>query len=122
MTRLPGLFCLALALAPLAAAAQDDHAGHDHAAATSAASSPAAEAFAAANARMHAAMDIPPSGNPDVDFVRGMIAHHQGAVDMARILLDHGTDPEVRAFAQAVIAAQEDEIGWMQEWLAANAP
>jgi uncharacterized protein (DUF305 family) len=118
MTRLPGLLCLALAFAPLAVAAQDDHAGHGDADATS----PAAEAFAAANARMHAAMDIPPSGNPDVDFIRGMIAHHQGAVDMSRILLDHGSDPEVRAFAEAVIAAQEEEIGWMQDWLAANAP
>jgi len=81
---------------------------------------PAAMAFMAANDQMHADMAIAFTGNPDVDFVRGMIPHHQGAVDMARIVLEYGSDPEVRKFAEAVIAAQEAEITWMQEWLAQN--
>jgi uncharacterized protein (DUF305 family) len=81
---------------------------------------PASMAFMEANDRMHATMAIEYSGNPDVDFIRGMIPHHQGAVDMARIVLEHGSDPEVKKLAEAVIAAQEAEIKWMQDWLAKN--
>jgi uncharacterized protein (DUF305 family) len=81
---------------------------------------PASMAFMEANDRMHGEMAIEYSGNADVDFVRGMIPHHQGAVEMAKIVLEHGKDPEVRKLAEAIIAAQETEIKWMQDWLAKN--
>ena len=82
--------------------------------------SPSSLAFMAANDKMHMDMAIPLTGNADVDFIRGMIPHHQGAVDTARIVLEHGSDPEVRKFAESVIAAQEAEIAWMKSWLEAN--
>lgn len=67
---------------------------------------------------MHAQMNIRYSGDADVDYVRGMIAHHQGAVDMASILMREGSDPELKELASDVFNSQTQEIAWMQGWLA----
>jgi len=81
---------------------------------------PATMAYEAANMQMHEDMAIAFTGDADVDFIQSMIPHHQGAVDMARIVLEHGKDPEVRALAEDVIKTQEAEIAWMQAWLKKN--
>lgn len=55
--------------------------------------------------------------NPDVAFATGMIAHHQGAIDMAKIQLKYGKDSEMRALAENIIKAQQIEITQTQTWL-----
>jgi uncharacterized protein (DUF305 family) len=97
------------------ATAQTDHSGHG---ATDTGDSPSTSAYIAANDKMHAAMSLDFTGNPDVDFARGMIAHHEGAVDMARVVLEFGDDPQIRQLAETIIAAQEAEISFMRDWLA----
>ncbi len=77
---------------------------------------PAQRAYAEANDRMHSAMGSNIPADADVAFVQGMIPHHQGAIDMARIVLEHGTDPENQALARAIIANQEAEIAGMRAW------
>ena len=57
----------------------------------------------------------------DVAFACGMIAHHQGAIDMAQVLLEHGDDEQMRALAEEIIAAQVGEIEQMTTWLVENA-
>ena len=82
--------------------------------------SASSKAFAEANAKMHKDMAITFTGNADKDFVSGMIAHHQGAIDMAKVELEYGKDPEIRKLAETIIAAQEGEIKQMKTWLAKN--
>lgn len=81
---------------------------------------PSSLAYQGANNKMHSAMAFPFTGNADVDFAKSMIPHHQGAIDMAKIVLAFGSDPEIRKLAEAVISAQESEIALMREWLSRN--
>jgi len=74
-------------------------------------------AMDAAMARMHAGMMVGYSGDPDRDFARLMIPHHQGAIDMAEVELRYGKDERLRRLAQGIIVEQRQEIAVMQRSL-----
>lgn len=62
-------------------------------------------------------MDLGPADAEfDLRFIDGMIPHHQGAVDMAKEVLQKSKRPELKKLAQEVIAAQDKEISQMQQW------
>jgi uncharacterized protein (DUF305 family) len=95
------------------------HSGHGGAAGMS------ADPAYAAQMQAHEAMTkdmgaVKPSGNPDVDFVRMMIPHHQGAIDMAEVELKYGKDESRKKLARDIIHAQTQEIAEMKDWLAKN--
>ena len=54
------------------------------------------------------------TGSPDRDFLAMMIPHHEGAIEMARLVVIHGRDPLVRQLAEEIIANQSVEIAGMR--------
>jgi uncharacterized protein (DUF305 family) len=79
---------------------------------------PSSKAFESAMGTMMTGMMTPFTGKADLDFVAGMMPHHQGAIDMAKVVLKFGKDPEIKKLAEGVVAAQEGEITLMKDWLA----
>lgn len=78
---------------------------------------PASQAFHAAIAKMHGEMTAPFTGDADVDFTKRMIAHHRGAIDMAKAEIGFGKDPTAKTAAEHIIKMSEADIAKLQEWL-----
>ena len=70
--------------------------------------------MAKVNARMHEDMEILPSGDVSQDFIRMMIPHHRGAIDMALVLLKHEPDERLKRLAQSIVVEQMQEIIYMR--------
>jgi uncharacterized protein (DUF305 family) len=102
------LSALCLVLVPMIAGAADTAA-------------PAKDAFRMKNDQMMTAMHgVSLTGDADKDFVNMMIPHHQGAVDMAKIELQYGKDPQLKQIAQWIVDSQGQEIGMFKTWQAAH--
>lgn len=52
----------------------------------------------------------------DKAFIAGMIEHHQGAIDMAKLAKENAKHDEIKKMADDIIAAQSKEIDMMQSW------
>jgi uncharacterized protein (DUF305 family) len=79
-------------------------------------------AFKEADEKMMKEMSAPPySGDTDKDFVAHMIPHHRGAIDMAKVELKYGKDPDMKRLAKSIIKAQNEEIAYMKKWQAKHA-
>lgn len=79
---------------------------------------PSTRAYQEAMAKMDRGMAIMYTGDPDADFVAGMIPHHEGAIDMARVELRYGHDKVLKRLAHEIIEAQTKEIAFMRRWQA----
>lgn len=67
----------------------------------------------------HSAMKSSPNAaaaDYDLQFIDTMILHHQGAVDMAKILPEKAQHSDIKKLGVVIIAAQEREIGEMKAW------
>jgi len=82
---------------------------------------PANKGYMDAMSKMQASMPKDQKGDPDVDFARMMIPHHQSAIDMAKVELQYGKDPMLRKMAEKMIKDQGKEIGDLEKWLKAKA-
>ncbi|AUX92592.1 CopM family metallochaperone [Mixta gaviniae] len=91
---------------------------HQHQAMT-----PAQQSYQHGMTAMHdKMMDGLKAQDADVAFAQGMIAHHQGAIEMAKTELQYGKDPAMQKLAREIIAAQQPEIDKMQAWLKTRQP
>lgn len=63
---------------------------------------------------MHKDMMVKPTGNDELDYLRQMIPHHKGAIDMSMAILKVAKDPELIKLANMIITEQKKEIAQMK--------
>ena len=98
-------------------AGHGSHAGHSSSASSKVTATTSTKKYQQINDNMHTSMDIKFTGDADKDFLAAMIPHHQGAVDMAEVVLQHGKNPKIRQLAQEIITMQKKEIAEMKQLL-----
>lgn len=52
----------------------------------------------------------------DKAFIASMIAHHEGAVEMAKLSAKNAKHQEIKTLSENIISAQEKEISEMKQW------
>jgi uncharacterized protein (DUF305 family) len=63
---------------------------------------------------------LPPRSPADVEFMQGMIMHHEQAVEMTAIISSHTQNKDLRTLGARISSSQSDEITFMKRWLAAR--
>src|SRR6266851_1771528 len=63
---------------------------------------------------------LPPRSQADVEFMQGMIMHHQQAVEMTALIPSHTENKNLRSLGARISSSQSDEIKFMKRWLAAR--
>jgi uncharacterized protein (DUF305 family) len=63
---------------------------------------------------------LPPISHADIEFMQGMIMHHQQAVVMTALIASHTSNPDVHRIGAKISRSQTDEILMMKRWLAAR--
>lgn len=71
---------------------------------------------------MHNMMEVKLTGNPNIDFMAGMLPHHEAAVEMAEVIMPYLKDQSTKTFAATIVKAQLKEIAFMKAWLKDNTP
>jgi len=113
MHRLTAPLALSIVLAAAPAMAQQSQ-GMQH----DMPNTPASRAYMQSMETMNKAMmSQPMTGDADHDFASMMRAHHQAAVDMAKVEIQYGKNPEMKKMAEKVVADQSKEIKQLDTWL-----
>jgi len=60
---------------------------------------------------------LPPTTQKDIEFMQGMIMHHQQAVEMTALISTHSINKELRLLGDRISHSQADEIRFMKRWL-----
>jgi uncharacterized protein (DUF305 family) len=63
---------------------------------------------------------LPPRSPADVEFMQGMIVHHEQAVEMTAMISSHTQNKDLRSLGARISSSQSDEIKFMKRWLAAR--
>lgn len=78
---------------------------------------PSTKDFKRAHMNMMKGMHMEFTGNADVDFAKSMMKHHEGGIEMAKLQLKHGKDPEMHKKAEKLLKEQGQDIKEFQAWL-----
>jgi uncharacterized protein (DUF305 family) len=100
-------------------ATASDHDGHDHSSMETNHDSHPSDGTP--SSRLHEIMMRPMenmnmTGDVDTDFAAFMIPHHQGAIDMAKVQLEHGKNEELKTMAQSILDSQTKEIEVLRKY------
>jgi uncharacterized protein (DUF305 family) len=63
---------------------------------------------------------VPPRSPADVEFMQGMIMHHQQAVEMTALIPSHTENKDLHSLGAKISSSQSSEIRFMRRWLAAR--